>query len=75
MGPDFDADKLTRVIGHLRLEQREGFSTDQYVNVTVGFPKTWSEHVREEIGIPARKLALKHFGQTDVFLRLGVYFD
>jgi hypothetical protein len=43
MRPDFDADKLTRVIRHLRLEQREGFSTDQYVNVTVGLPKSWSE--------------------------------
>ena len=37
----FDVDKLSRIIRDLRLEEREGLSPDQYINVTLGFPKAW----------------------------------
>ena len=76
MAPGLDADKLSRVIRHLRLEQREGFSTDQYVKVTIGFPESWSRYVSEDIGIPARKLALIHrLNEVSACVRLVDFLD
>lgn len=72
----FDTDKLRRVIDHLRLEQREGLTTNQYVDVTTASPKTWSEHVGYDIGIPARKLALMlRLSEVSSCVRLVDFLD
>jgi hypothetical protein len=76
MGHVFDADKLRRVIDHLRLTQREGFSTDQYIKITTRFPESWNEHVNEDSGIPARKLALlNRLNEVSSCVRLVDFLD